>query len=190
MTLLLKSSCDSWDGFPTGHHSLLRLHPPLWFLTPDFPVFLGWTLYCSGQFQSPGSGVEDTAPAPGIFGAVLEIRAWFQILPTLSPKRKMGRGFGIGVPNVPSLFPALYVEREERHSHVTKGNCTILPSALPLRKLNGVQSVWGLSWNFSSPFLNLFLRYLFLFLFYLKIGIRVRIENTVSLEVGMGLSTM
>lgn len=77
--------------------------------------------------------------------------------PTLSPKRKMGRGFGIGVPNVPSLFPALYVEREERHSHVTKGNCTILPSALPLRKLNGVQSVSvGIILEFFFSFLKPF----------------------------------
>lgn len=41
ITLLLKSSCDSWDGFPTGHHSPLRLRPPLWFLTSDSPLFLG-----------------------------------------------------------------------------------------------------------------------------------------------------
>lgn len=41
ITLLLKSSCDSWDGFPIGHHSLLRLRPPLWFLTSDSPLFLG-----------------------------------------------------------------------------------------------------------------------------------------------------
>lgn len=62
ITSLLKSSCDSWDGFPTGHHSLLRLCPLLWLLTSDSPLFLRRTAYCSGQFQSLGSGAEDTVP--------------------------------------------------------------------------------------------------------------------------------
>lgn len=131
ITLLLKSSCDSWDGFPqdTALRSGSVLCYGFWLQTPhsSSSELLGELL----TVQAPGSGAEDTVPSPGTFQSCSRDTDMIPN-PTLSQKRKiMGRGFGIGVPNVPSLFPALYVEREERHSHVTSGNCTILPSAPP-----------------------------------------------------------
>lgn len=111
--------------------------------------------------------------------------------PTLSPKRKKWAEASESESQMSPLSSQHCMWRGKRDTAMSLMG--IVPFSLctpPLRKLNGVQSVWGLSWNFSSPFLNLIFRYLFLFLFYLKIGILVRSENTVALEVDMGLSTM